>query len=565
MTLLNISKFVEDKKIWRNAYYVLLMVTVVTTRLLKLYTNTLLFALFSTVFIAGIVFDFFLVDRINCKYDVSIIVRYIEFIVLLVFEGTIASNVAVAAMIASLTFANVVEFIIQNADYDGYTITIRKIFAFIPTILLCVYLYFFAKNVNYCYYIFRVTILAACYISVDLYVSEFKAFSVKKNEMLVRISQAEDKNNALQDYRDKVQLVNEQINFQRLELSTAYSNLEAVNIETNALTEIMKFLTSSFDVAKCLNVIVDTIMSVKKPKICAIYVDKDVYMNRESTYIVKSDYTSMQRRLKKDIAGIYQDVCDNKYANKIIVGEAVSAFKFVGDTTINQIAILPLADKNKKYGVMIVAASGDDFFDNGLSFYENCIIQFNLSIKSTLLYLKTVDMARKDGLTGIYNRVYFKELFEKAVASIKRKELPLSVALYDIDKFKLVNDTYGHLAGDTVIKMVASAGQKYASKYDGFVCRYGGEEFLLVFPGKDKDEVVSIIEQMHEEIRNTVVKHNDLQINVNVCIGLSIYPTICKDTNLLISRADKAMYYGKKHGRGRFVIDNPDIDNVLSE
>lgn len=173
-------------------------------------------------------------------------------------------------------------------------------------------------------------------------------------------------------------------------------------------------------------------------------------------------------------------------------------------------------------------------------------------------------MARKDGLTQIYNRVYFGQLFAAAAEEATKKQQPLSVALFDIDKFKNINDTYGHLAGDKVIKMVASIDDKFARAHGGFACRYGGEEFLLVLPGYDETQALPILEEMHKEIQTTIVQYDDKEIPVNVCIGLSTYPTICRDTNILVNRADKSMYYGKKHGRGRLVVDNPAVDDMQS-
>ena len=71
---------------------------------------------------------------------------------------------------------------------------------------------------------------------------------------------------------------------------------------------------------------------------------------------------------------------------------------------------------------------------------------------------------------------------------------------------------------------------------------------------------LEVLEKMHEEIKSTPVNFNGTDISINVCIGLSTYPSLCDNTNILISRADKAMYYGKKSGRGRLVVDNPQVD-----
>ena len=172
------------------------------------------------------------------------------------------------------------------------------------------------------------------------------------------------------------------------------------------------------------------------------------------------------------------------------------------------------------------------------------------------------DMARRDGLTGIYNRIYFNELFKSAATGARKYDKKLSVALFDIDKFKKINDTYGHLAGDEVIKMVAGVADRYAEKNKGFACRYGGEEFLIVVPDFDENDFIPVLEEMHNEIKSTIVKYKDDEIHVNVCIGFTSYPSLCGHTDHLVHRADMAMYYGKKHGRGRLVQDSPEIEEA---
>jgi diguanylate cyclase (GGDEF)-like protein len=168
--------------------------------------------------------------------------------------------------------------------------------------------------------------------------------------------------------------------------------------------------------------------------------------------------------------------------------------------------------------------------------------------------------SRMDALTKICNRGYGEAQIEKLLKAKKNGMF----LLFDVDKFKHINDTYGHLAGDKVIKMVASIDDKFARAHGGFACRYGGEEFLLVLPGYDETQALPILEEMHKEIQTTIVQYDDKEIPVNVCIGLSAYPTICRDTNILVNRADKSMYYGKKHGRGRLVVDNPAVDDMQS-
>ena len=164
-------------------------------------------------------------------------------------------------------------------------------------------------------------------------------------------------------------------------------------------------------------------------------------------------------------------------------------------------------------------------------------------------------MAKKDGLTKIYNRTYFNQFYQDLKEDIHETADTLTVAMMDIDHFKNVNDTYGHLAGDEVIKMVASIDDKYANKYQGTAVRFGGEEFLLILRNINVDEARDILKEMHEEIASTIVTFEGMEIHVNASMGVASYRETCDDINELVARADQAMYYSKTHGRGLIVID----------
>ena len=138
----------------------------------------------------------------------------------------------------------------------------------------------------------------------------------------------------------------------------------------------------------------------------------------------------------------------------------------------------------------------------------------------------------------------------------------LSVGMLDIDKFKSVNDTYGHLAGDAVIKNVAGIMQKYAKEYHGIACRYGGEEFVIILPEKSLEEAYEIVLTMHEEIFNSKVEFEKHIIKVNSSVGISSYPETTSLVHELLSRSDEAMYYGKEHGRGVVIIDGKEEETL---
>lgn len=515
-----------------------------------------------------IMFVLYILNELMARFDNKFkpsqiaIIGYVELIIYNILDYSFSTNVLTMSLWTVLIISAGMTFIINATEFDKSTIFARKILFFFPLVLKL--LFSFSKITEaewFCYLFIQIIVSAIVFSVIDSFVHLNDTYEGIKRKLTIEKSNIESNNEKLIDYQEKVKNINEQINYQKIDLERAIHELEQVNIEIESQTEIMKYMASTFDILKCMNIITDTIMEVKKAKLCVMYIDKDVYQNKESSFIIKTNYTSMQRRLKKDIVDIfnnYSKMSDDSC--KILKYDLLNNFRFIGDANINSLAILPIKDKKKVYGIMIVGSDNIDFFDKGTNYYENCIMEFGATIKSTTLYLQMEDMARKDGLTGIYNRVYNTNLFKKVAKESLSKNKSLTVALFDIDKFKNVNDTYGHLAGDEVIKMVANVAKKYADKYNGFACRFGGEEFLLTLPDYGETEAIDILEAMHNELKSTVVRIDDMEISINVCIGVSSYPGICSDPNALVSRADKAMYYGKKHGRGRLVLDNPEID-----
>ena len=490
------------------------------------------------------------------------IFKYIEILAFGVLQSFVSNNLIVLALLCMLTSLLAIEYCVLTSDYDKSSVFIRRVLLGVSYIVN-VGTALIGKNESewVCYVLLQIFSIGMVFFIVDWLVALNTDYEEKKNKLIVEKNDIESTNEKLIDYQNRVKAINEQINYQKIDLARVIKELEQVNTEMKSQTEVMKYMASTFDIVKCIEVITNAIVDVKKSKLCALYIDKDVYMNKAPSLVVKTNYTSLERRIKKDIDSIYKNLADNsKFTPSVYTGDDIKQFDFIGDININALALIPLMDDIKMFGLMIVGSDKADFFDKGLNYYESCIVEFGVAIKSSNLYLKTQDMARKDGLTGIYNRLYFKELFSAASAKAVENNIPISVALFDIDKFKNVNDTYGHLMGDEVIKMVAHVSESYAEKNGGFACRYGGEEFLIALPGFDEKQALPILEDMHETIKSTGVRYNDMEIFINVCIGYSTYPSLCDDVELLVSRADKAMYYGKRNGRGRLVMDSPSLN-----
>ena len=167
---------------------------------------------------------------------------------------------------------------------------------------------------------------------------------------------------------------------------------------------------------------------------------------------------------------------------------------------------------------------------------------------------ETIELAVTDGLTGLHNRRYLdnhlKILLERATA----RGRPLSVCITDIDKFKAVNDTYGHDAGDEVLREFAGRIRATVRGAD-LACRYGGEEFVIVMPDTSPEVASQVAERLRSTIEDTpfTLKQAGLKLNITASLGISFNIPSGDSTDALIKRADRALYDAKNMGRNRVV------------
>jgi diguanylate cyclase (GGDEF)-like protein len=157
-----------------------------------------------------------------------------------------------------------------------------------------------------------------------------------------------------------------------------------------------------------------------------------------------------------------------------------------------------------------------------------------------------------DGLTGIYNRKHFIELAYVDVERAQRLDQTIYTAMLDIDFFKKVNDTYGHAAGDMVLKAIAGIIQQTIRAYD-LLCRYGGEEFALLILDINASEAFSLMERIRENIESTIINYEGVNIKITCSIGLAEF--LRTDTlESSINKSDEALYAAKKSGRNQVKV-----------
>jgi len=171
--------------------------------------------------------------------------------------------------------------------------------------------------------------------------------------------------------------------------------------------------------------------------------------------------------------------------------------------------------------------------------------------------VKLREMAFRDGLTGLYNYRYFQELMDREVNRSVRYELAMSLMLFDIDFFKKVNDTYGHPAGDEVLRQLAELAQA-TLRISDIVVRYGGEEFAVILPSTDLAGGKVFATRLRRRVEEMEVVVNGIPIRITISIGLTSYDASRKslDKSVMINTADAALYKAKHDGRNRVVVQN---------
>jgi len=163
-----------------------------------------------------------------------------------------------------------------------------------------------------------------------------------------------------------------------------------------------------------------------------------------------------------------------------------------------------------------------------------------------------------DVLTGAYNRRYFIGHAERVIQKAKLENKPFSLLVFDVDWFKKVNDTHGHLAGDEALKTVISVWQKNTRnneennrENDGTLARIGGEEFAIILPNTELDVAKIIAERIRESLEGHIISFEDISFNITASFGLTSLQSVGHSLDDLIRRADIALYRAKENGRNR--------------
>jgi diguanylate cyclase (GGDEF)-like protein len=170
----------------------------------------------------------------------------------------------------------------------------------------------------------------------------------------------------------------------------------------------------------------------------------------------------------------------------------------------------------------------------------------NINLREVLRRQSTVDE-----LTGLYNRRYFDETLRRELFRAERMRASLAVVMIDLDHFKSMNDTYGHEAGDLVLRTVGRCLREGVRRSD-IACRYGGEELVLVLPECDAAAARACAETLRTTVAALALDHGGAALpQVTASFGVALWPAHAEDAHALVQAADRALYAAKHEGRNR--------------
>ncbi|MCX8130020.1 MAG: GGDEF domain-containing protein [Clostridia bacterium] len=378
---------------------------------------------------------------------------------------------------------------------------------------------------------------------------------VGEEENKALVAQLGEKYEQLAVAQDEIKYHYEKLKDTNIKLEETNKKLTSSIAEFYTLQQISQAISSILDIKELLKYVNDIILGVMGVNYSTIiiYDEKKDKLRVHTTNIKNRDeLETVNRNIN---CSILLGALNN---GKPIAENFVDPeeYVFVEGREVNSLICVPLITKTRKFGLVLIEHKYFSAFDEeNVRLLDIIGQQVGIAMENAELYQKMQDMATIDGLTGVYNRLYFQDRLHKEFKNAQVGNYELSVAIFDIDHFKRFNDTFGHLFGDKVLKTIADLVNNSLRSSDVFA-RYGGEEFIILFPHTKLDEAYEKVESLRQKISHASIKDNLVTASVTVSFGIACYPENASMENELVRYADDALYEAKKAGRNCVKIAN---------
>lgn len=332
--------------------------------------------------------------------------------------------------------------------------------------------------------------------------------------------------------------------------------------------EVSNIIYSRLDYKEIADAILEIVERSINCHLCGIlFVDE----NRKTEIVVEIKYPTTQREIDSFKAKMVDTF--NRLSGESLVAEQVTISQMgnngVADSLTNDRDILNsyhsalLTTGDKVLGMLAIANSFSDAFENeDMTIFSIIARHSSVAINNTFLDKKLRELSVTDGLTGLYVYRYFNDALEREISRAGRYKQGFSLIMMDLDGFKAINDTFGHLQGDAVLKEVAGILKKICREVD-IVARYGGEEFAVILPETDLDGAYILADRIRAVIKNYTFGAKDKLITLTASLGLAGYPEDATAKTELIKEVDRALYKAKANGRDCVCRVSKEIKNEI--
>lgn len=325
------------------------------------------------------------------------------------------------------------------------------------------------------------------------------------------------------------------------------------------LTRLGDTLSSTHDLKKMLAVILETAMVTIRAEAGALMLFSS---NRDELYLKvgrgldgRLGSASVRVGVGEGVAGRVAQTGEGVHG--LVGPSSHGELRLAGsEPRADSVIAVPLKSQGRVIGVLNLydRVDSDAFDDNDLATIRSFANQATVAIDNVLLHQEAQRLSITDGLTGLWNYRYFQMNFDKEIERASRFGRPLALLIFDLDKFKQVNDVYGHPRGDSVLIELATR-VKGAIREVDTLARYGGEEFVLILPETDLEGATLAAGKICELVRQRRFgAAGEEPIRVTVSIGIAVYPDHGRSGATLVRSADAALYAAKEAGRDGYWV-----------
>ena len=359
-------------------------------------------------------------------------------------------------------------------------------------------------------------------------------------------------------YKD-LQKANRMLTMQKKKLVEEKNALKMWGDDLSLLNDLSKSLVATLDTDQIINTAYTRIQEVVPHDILSI-----VLFSQKKLWLfsnVKLNVDEIEE-IKSAIVSALKEVTDSGDSNAY-----KTAVKYIGEgsaeTSINSVKkkeesqfanrlFFLLDSGGGKIGMLkLIRYSDEPFSKHQYDILSMIVSTLTLALRNSEVHKEAQAMATIDSLTGLFNKRYFNDILDREFKGAMRYQTPVSLIMMDLDNFKVINDMYGHQAGDAVIKEISDRLAKSLRDID-VPARYGGDELAIILPETGAEQAFFVAKRLKRLIEQNPIKHRGNSINVTASIGISSCPnSSIKTVEDMISEADKALYDAKKCGRNR--------------